>query len=190
MVQICCESEKRGNQSSSSWDLNSLVIGIEADCLTRDLRLQVEWPQWGVFLRDPSPYIREFRRKTRKTPNGKVDKRDRGLNLAPPVFQFRALPLCHWLGKLNKGNVKSYFYLFNYKSQNMQKFCITFIPFLLRPTSGGVLTLKTGRREAPGSNPGRACRTSHSEFSMVFSETRVNTSQDPLERPTRRTFHL
>ena len=24
----------------------------------------------GVFLRDPSPYLREFRRKPRKTPNG------------------------------------------------------------------------------------------------------------------------
>ena len=38
----------------------------------------------GVFLRDISPYLREFRRKPRKIPN---DKRDRGLNLAPPVFQ-------------------------------------------------------------------------------------------------------
>ena len=27
-------------------------------------------PPWGVFLRDPSPYLREFRRKPRKTPNG------------------------------------------------------------------------------------------------------------------------
>ena len=42
----------------------------------------------GVFLRDPSPYLREFRRKPRKTPNGYVDKRDQGLNLAPPVYQF------------------------------------------------------------------------------------------------------
>ena len=24
----------------------------------------------GAFLRDPSPYLREFRRKPRKTPNG------------------------------------------------------------------------------------------------------------------------
>ena len=43
------------------------------------------------------------------------------------------------------------------------------------PTSGGVVTLKTGRREVPGSNPGRACRPSRSEFPVVFSETRVNT---------------
>ena len=41
-----------------------------------------------VFLRDPSPYLREFRRKPRKIPNGQVDKRDRGMNLAPPVYQF------------------------------------------------------------------------------------------------------
>ena len=41
----------------------------------------------GVFLRDPSPYLREFRRKPRKTPNGQVDKRDRGMNLAPPIYQ-------------------------------------------------------------------------------------------------------
>ena len=39
--------------------------------------------------------------------------------------------------------------------------------------SGSVL--KTGRREVPGSIPGGACRPSHSKFSVVFSETRVNT---------------
>ena len=52
----------------------------------------------GVFLTDPSPYLHEFRRKQRKTPNGQVDKLDQILNLAPPVFQFLVLPLCHWLG--------------------------------------------------------------------------------------------
>ena len=42
----------------------------------------------------------------------------------------------------------------------------------------------------PGSNPDRACRPSHSEFSVFFSETRVNTGQDPLERPpSRRALH-
>ena len=40
------------------------------------------------------------------------------------------------------------------------------------PTSGSAVTLKTGRREMPGSNPGCACRPSRSEFSVVFSETR------------------
>ena len=58
------------------------------------------------------------------------------------------------------------------------------------PTSGTAVTLKTGRREVPGSNPGRAGRPSRSEFSVVFSETRVNTGWDPLERPLRRTIHL
>ena len=35
--------------------------------------------------------------------------------------------------------------------------------------------LKTGRPVVPGSILGRACRPSRSEFSVVFSETRVNT---------------
>ena len=39
--------------------------------------------------------------------------------------------------------------------------------------SGSVL--KTGRLEVLGSNSDRACQPSRSEFSMVFSETRVNT---------------
>ena len=38
----------------------------------------------------------------------------------------------------------------------------------------------------PGSIPGYAYRPRRSEFSVDFSETRVNTGQDPLERPTRR----
>ena len=42
------------------------------------------------------------------------------------------------------------------------------------PTSGRVVMLKTERREVPGSNRGRACRPSGSEFSVVFSETCVN----------------
>ena len=42
----------------------------------------------GVFLGDSSQYLHEFRRKPRKTPNGWIDKRDRSLNLAPPIFQF------------------------------------------------------------------------------------------------------
>ena len=41
-----------------------------------------------VFLRDPIPHLLEFWRKPRKTPNGKVDKWERGMNLAPPVYQF------------------------------------------------------------------------------------------------------
>ena len=45
---------------------------------------------------------------------------------------------------------------------------------LVGPTSGRVVMVKTERREVPGSNLGRACRPSHSEFSVVLSETRVN----------------
>ena len=48
------------------------------------------------------------------------------------------------------------------------------LPFI-GPISGTAVTLKTGRREVPGAIPGRACRPSRSEFSVVFSETRVNT---------------
>ena len=36
-------------------------------------------PCVGVFLRYPSPYLRDFRRKPRKTPHCYVDKRDRRL---------------------------------------------------------------------------------------------------------------
>ena len=46
----------------------------------------------------PSAGLRKFQRKPRKTPNDQVHKSDRGLNRAPPVFQFRELPFCHWLG--------------------------------------------------------------------------------------------
>ena len=49
------------------------------------------------------------------------------------------------------------------------------IKIVTGPTSGIAVTLKTGRREVSASNPGRACRPSHSEFSVVFSESRVNT---------------
>ena len=42
------------------------------------------------------------------------------------------------------------------------------------PTSGGVVELKSSRREVPGSNPGRAYRPSHLVFSVVFFETRIN----------------
>ena len=42
-------------------------------------------------------------------------------------------------------------------------------------TSGGVVTLKTGKQEEPDSNPGRTCQPSCLEFCMVFSKTRINT---------------
>ena len=43
----------------------------------------------GVFLRDSSPYLREFWRKPRKKPNDLVDKRDSGLNPSPTVYQIK-----------------------------------------------------------------------------------------------------
>ena len=58
---------------------------------------------------------------------------------------------------------------------------ISISPHLWR--SGTIL--KAGRREVPGSNPNRACRPSRSDFSVVFSETRVNMGWDPIERPPR-----
>ena len=52
------------------------------------------------------------------------------------------------------------------------------------------IALKAGRWQVPGSNSGRACQPTCLEFSVVFSETSVNTGQDPLERPPRRASHL
>ena len=43
------------------------------------------------------------------------------------------------------------------------------------PQKLSISALKVGRREVPGSIFGRACRPIRSEFSVVFSETRVNT---------------
>ena len=45
----------------------------------------------------------------------------------------------------------------------------------VRPWPHQWLRSKTGRREVTGSFLGRACQPSHSEFSVVFSETRTNT---------------
>ena len=48
-----------------------------------------ECPPWEVFLGDPNPYLREFRRKSRKNKmKGQVGKHDIELNPAPPVYQF------------------------------------------------------------------------------------------------------
>ena len=56
-------------------------------------------------------------------------------------------------------------------------------PWWRLPPVAGDSALKIGRRELPSSIPGHACRLSRSEFSVVFSETRVNTGQDPPVRP-------
>ena len=41
-----------------------------------------------VFLKDPIPYLREFREKPRETLNGYVDIRGRRSNPAPLTYQF------------------------------------------------------------------------------------------------------
>ena len=64
-----------------------------------------------------------------------------------------------------------------------------FLVFKLNQWRSGS-ALKTGTREVPGSISGCACRPRCSEFSVVFSETRVKTGQDPLERPPRRALPL
>ena len=44
-----------------------VVVGFESACGTWDYK----WNALrGVFLRDPNPYLRAFRKKPRKTPNG------------------------------------------------------------------------------------------------------------------------
>ena len=45
-------------------------------------------------------------------------------------------------------------------------------------------SLKIGRWKVPGSNP--VALFDLAEFSVVFSETRLNTCKDPLYRPSRR----
>ena len=59
------------------------------------------------------------------------------------------------------------------KSQGFLAILIVYSNYLCDqgPTSGGVVMLKTGRRGVPGSNFGRACRPSLSEFYVVFSKT-------------------
>ena len=48
------EAKKKQNVIESK----VVVVGFKADCLTRDLGLG-GMPSVGVFLRDPSPYLRE-----------------------------------------------------------------------------------------------------------------------------------
>ena len=58
----------------------------------------------------------------------------------------------------------------------MKKYADTILARLSHQSLFTAVTLKTGRWEVPSSNPGRACRPSRSEFSVVFLETRENTS--------------
>ena len=85
---------KNGVNGSCSGTHERLVVHLSSIVRLWDLGM----PSVGVFLREPSPYFRELRRKPRKTLNAYVDKRDRGLNLAPSVFHFWTLPLCNWWG--------------------------------------------------------------------------------------------
>ena len=75
-----------------------------------------------------------------------------------------------------RAGIRSFSRVFLQNVNNIKNIFISAIfKIIMGPTSGTAVTLKTGRREGPGSNPGRACRPSRSEFSVVFSETRVNT---------------
>ena len=56
--------------------LQWLVVGFKANCSLVGPGPIDGMPLLGYFLRDLSPYLREFRRKPWKTPNGQVDKRD------------------------------------------------------------------------------------------------------------------
>ena len=65
-----------------------MVFVYKSNCQLKEPRTTEKMPSVKLFLRDPTPYLPEFRRKLRKTPNGWIDKRDRELNPAPSVYQF------------------------------------------------------------------------------------------------------
>ena len=69
--------------------LSGWLIGcrIEANYPLMGLGPTGGMPSVGFFLRDPIPYLRQFRRKPWKNPSGQVDKLDQGLNLAPLIYQ-------------------------------------------------------------------------------------------------------
>ena len=77
--------------------------------------------------------------------------------------------IIHWKTKQKKKIRFEIILLIKYTKCKQNDF-----PTHLCPTSATAVTLKTRRREVPGSNPCHACRPSRSEFSVVFSETRVN----------------
>ena len=65
----------------------SWVVGLRLIVCLRDLGLYWECLPWGIFLTDPRPYLRVFRRKTRKIENG-LDRQTRqsiepGISLLP-----------------------------------------------------------------------------------------------------------
>ena len=64
-----------------------LVVGLTPIIFMRNLFL-MEIPFLVVFLKDPRPYLREFRRKPRETPIGQVNMRDQDIKLDTFVYQF------------------------------------------------------------------------------------------------------
>ena len=58
---------------------------------------------------------------------------------------------------------------------SLAKYMLEYVINFTCPTSDTAVTLKTGRRENLASSPRCACQPSRSEFSVVFSETRLNT---------------
>ena len=62
----------------------------ESDCLCEGPRIICGMHSLGVVLRDPSPHLREFWRKPRKTQNGYIHKRDRELISLLPLYPLRA----------------------------------------------------------------------------------------------------
>ena len=77
-----------------------LVVVFKADCLTRYLDQWVECPPWEVFLRDPSPYLCEFRKKN--TENSKRLGRQARPGIESGTSRLPALsaePRSHWWGQ-------------------------------------------------------------------------------------------
>ena len=56
-----------------------LMLVYECNCVHQGPGVRGGMPSTGVFLRYHSPYLREFRRKQRNTPNGWINVRGREL---------------------------------------------------------------------------------------------------------------
>ena len=71
------------NLSFQLYTFKVVVVGLSLIVLLWD----IDMPLVGVFLSDPIPYLSDFPRIPHKTPNGKVNERDRESNPAPPVYR-------------------------------------------------------------------------------------------------------
>ena len=70
------------------------------------------------------------------------------------------------------------FSIYNIKKLKVDKipFCPgRFFPPWKKPDNPAQVALKAGRRKVPGSTPGCACQPSRTEFSVVITETGLNT---------------